>query len=674
MIAAVAERKDQKRDIKENLDAIAENVMAGLTDFQQETVKRAAYLYAHGEKRILVADEVGLGKTMVAKGIIAQVARLQKSAGDDLVKVVYICSNTTIADQNLKKLSIAEGIRPDLALDSRLSMQHLQVFTQEAKARASGQYIQLIPLTPETSFSISAGEGNVRERALMYAVLRNLPELRPIEDKLELLMQCYADKGWVKEKPNMEEAVQNATGITGNSYLSDILPVVEAKLKKPGKEGSSSLFDELVAVCNEIQKPQPMVEKEESKRRTSLLGRLRMLFAQISVDRLQPDLIILDEFQRFPTLLNQKEDSEFGLLLNRFFHANDTRVLLLSATPFKLYSTSEELEEEGDLPYQEFYNVMDFLRDSEKEKDDFRTIWKNYSHELQESARPGGTVLKMQSVLAVKQKAENALYQNICRTERLAETAAAELLMDLSENQDLAVTAADIRSCVQMQELWRQMKKNGSIPLDYVKSAPWLLSFMQNYKLKEEVQKYFQAHPDRQDLLNRDTFWIPRETIRRYGELPVQNARLQALMDRVTDARTVKMLWIPPSCPWYPLEGIYQDAGPVTKTLVFSAWEMVPRMVSSLVSYQAERETVGQEPGAVYDNYSASDRPMDYKIDTNGKPERMLLFALLYPSRFLTKLYCPEDGLNRRCSLAELREELRDRIAERNCPKIISRP
>ena len=50
----------------------------------------------------------------------------------------------------------------------------------------------------------------------------------------------------------------------------------------------------------------------------------------------------MDEFQRFKFLLSS-DDSELGILAHSFLSGHDTRVLLLSATPYKLYSTLEEM-------------------------------------------------------------------------------------------------------------------------------------------------------------------------------------------------------------------------------------------------------------------------------------------------------------------------------------------
>ena len=52
-----------------------ESILSGLKDFQRATVEhvfKRLYLDADSTRRFLVADEVGLGKTLVARGVIAK--------------------------------------------------------------------------------------------------------------------------------------------------------------------------------------------------------------------------------------------------------------------------------------------------------------------------------------------------------------------------------------------------------------------------------------------------------------------------------------------------------------------------------------------------------------------------------------------------------------------------
>jgi hypothetical protein len=58
----------------------------------------------------LIADEVGLGKTLVARGIIAKtLEHLQDEV--ERIDVIYICSNAAIATQNINRLNVSDSER-----------------------------------------------------------------------------------------------------------------------------------------------------------------------------------------------------------------------------------------------------------------------------------------------------------------------------------------------------------------------------------------------------------------------------------------------------------------------------------------------------------------------------------------------------------------------------------
>ncbi|MEX2374666.1 MAG: hypothetical protein WD942_03660, partial [Dehalococcoidia bacterium] len=75
------------------------HVYAALKDFQVATVEHASrQLFSEGgTRRFLVADEVGLGKTMVARGVIARALEHHEERGTERVDIVYVCSNGDIA-------------------------------------------------------------------------------------------------------------------------------------------------------------------------------------------------------------------------------------------------------------------------------------------------------------------------------------------------------------------------------------------------------------------------------------------------------------------------------------------------------------------------------------------------------------------------------------------------
>ena len=132
--------------------------MDGVMDFQKVT---ALHLYDiltspdYPHHRALLADEVGLGKTIVAKTVIALMREYQREVvHDDFFRVVYVCSNINIANQNIDKLGVREKM--DVGA-SRLSMQHMAIAKRDKRLKEAhqdnGEMPEvIIPLTPTTSF------------------------------------------------------------------------------------------------------------------------------------------------------------------------------------------------------------------------------------------------------------------------------------------------------------------------------------------------------------------------------------------------------------------------------------------------------------------------------------------------------------------------------------------
>ena len=98
--------------------------------FQEMTANRIEEIFRGGEqKRVLLADEVGLGKTIIAREVIDRVRNMRKELHDDMYRVVYVCSNINIVHQNTRNLGMKK--RLDIS-ESRLSMQHLVIHEQVA--------------------------------------------------------------------------------------------------------------------------------------------------------------------------------------------------------------------------------------------------------------------------------------------------------------------------------------------------------------------------------------------------------------------------------------------------------------------------------------------------------------------------------------------------------------
>ena len=649
-------------NLADKLDIIESNIMSGLKDFQQATVNRIAELYKNGQMRVLVSDEVGLGKTLIARGTVAKLANIRKSEGNELVKVVYICSNIAIADQNLNKLRISSEVRKENAGYSRLSMQHLNIFNQENDTELLDSYIQLIPLTPDTSFRMTTGSGTVSERALMFAILKRIPELYRYEYMLEIIMRDTAYSAWEWNKTYYDTEVIRCNEKSKGKYLEYMLKRTTELLNKK-QENNDSLLSEICSYCEKIK------ENHYKKIRCNeIIGKLRVLFAQISLDKLEPDLVIMDEFQRFKYLINSDPNSETGMLANKFFNSDKVRMLLLSATPYKMYSTLEEIDEtQVDEHYSEFLDVMDFLNITEKEKTNFKTVWSNYSVKLKEITKGETTVIE------AKNAAENAMYQHICRTERISASENADIIDDSDVKLSLEVLEQDIKSYMQAQKLLDDIAAPFNVPVDYIKSTTYIMSFMRDYQFKRYIEKYFTKHPNEISKINRDTFWLKRQNIDKFEKIPCNNARLERVMAHSFKENAEQLLWVPPSLPYYEPQGIYKNARNFSKTIVFSSWEMVPRMIAGLLSYEAERKTIGKlakmsEDAEAHYFHTGEKRYPTARLNfsvSEGKPNAMTLFCLMYPSQFLADCYNPIECLNNRMTLKEIEKNIKSKIAEK---------
>lgn len=609
-----------------------------IKDFQRATAKRIFHIYKNmGHRRVLLADEVGLGKTIVARKVINLVRQWHKDElHDDFFKVVYICSNANIAEQNIKKLGVDNCMNIS---ESRLSMQHLYITLANKRSMEMMQDDampeSIIPLTPSTSFRFFSTQGTVNERALMFAILRHLPVFQSYDEDLDCFLSCG-----VQSWRECVENYKNEIAKCGEEYMAEMLDKLQRKLS-----------DELIGtVIGCIQ------NDCTNKERAEAINALRRLFAEISIDMLDPDLVIMDEFQRFNSLLQQTDDEQ-SMLARRFFDDNrsNTKILLLSATPYKPYSTLEELNIEGkDEHYQDFMKVMDFLFVSKKETEGFRLTWHQYSSALKRT-----NVADLTPLLQAKSGAEDALYSVMCRTERFNSG-----IIDDSGVTDIEVLPEDILSYAQCKNLMDFLFKDQSdnLPIEYVKSSPYLLSFMDKYELKRRIVTALRKSKKAANY-KMDTLLLRKYAINNYYPIPPAHGKLKFLHDLVFGERSEKkahlLLWMPASDPYYKTGGVFEseEAKRFSKIILFSSWEMVPRMISVMMSYYAERYTFGmlkkRQPELRY---------IAQKKNRYGESRLRNDSLLEYPCVTLAKLYSPKSYYG--WKLSDIKGEIKRKIAQ----------
>ena len=177
-----------------DIDLHLDRTLASLKDFQLATVSKVMELYAteNHHQRVLVADEVGLGKTIVAKGVIASLLKQRDKSRP--LRVTYICSNLALAEENRKKLSIFKGddqkryvLEPTFGRLAELALQNKQEID-------NGKVLEICSLTPSTSFTVTQGFGDMRERSIFLQALLKHPRLANSSAGLQALFKGVVKK------------------------------------------------------------------------------------------------------------------------------------------------------------------------------------------------------------------------------------------------------------------------------------------------------------------------------------------------------------------------------------------------------------------------------------------------------------------------------------------------
>jgi hypothetical protein len=272
------------------------------------------------------------------------------------------------------------------------------------------------------------------------------------------------------------------------------------------------------------------------------------------------------------------------MLSDAFLKESGANTLLLSATPFKLYQTLEETAESGvDEHYQEFLEVMDFLFDDEITAARFRKKWSDFSVSIREASSDRSALIKIKSS---KQTAEETLYGNVCRTERLLVDPDGRFIGDSQTQKPLEISDKDILTFIEAEKL----SETEHIPVEYVKSCPYPLSFMEHYQYKTNIKRLKPSFSRRA----RKMLFVDERKLKKFDLLPANNARLECLTRVAFEDKAERLLWVPPSIPYYAFQGVFKGKERFSKVLVFSAWDMVPRMIACMLSYECERRTIGK--------------------------------------------------------------------------------
>ncbi len=619
-------------------DAQIAKALAGLKDFQRRTVDyvfRRMYEDAPPAYRMLVSDEVGLGKTLVARGLVARaLERLWGSV--ERIDVVYICSNGDIARQNVKRLEILGDKERKFHLATRLTL----LAAELDKIKAEGNPVNFVALTPGTSFEVTSRLGVARERAHLYWLLRDAWAFGDGAAPKNLLQGTARTEGF---RDLIHECRNDYR--KGGPIVRAFGAELEAEEVRLRARGAKGLRKEFEGLCESfprarINKP----PKELRERRAAIVGRLRTVLARTCVKALSPDVVILDEFQRFKHLLSGEDDASMlaRALLDHVDGEHRARVILISATPYKMLTLSVDADDEDH--YADFLDTLRFLAHDEVAFGRASAAINRFRLELLR-LKVGGD---LRALTVAKGDVEAELRRYIVRTERLAATPDRSGMLD-EVPMPLELQPAELDAYLAYQAVAEKLGERDVI--EYWKSAPYFINFLEGYKLRDRLRE---ANEDRElapaiaaILAASGSCTLSQRKVKALTRVEARQSRLRALERDCVENGAWRMLWIPPSLPYYRLASAFAGAGigKLTKRLIFSAWRMVPRSVSTLLSHRVECETIAAFEAKRKGVSEAKERwpspLLRFAAEADGRLTGMALFALLYPSSVLGQRFDP---------------------------------
>lgn len=550
------------------------SVLKGLKDFQRKTVDyvfKRLYENENPARRFLIADEVGLGKTLVARGLIARAIDRLWSDNVERIDVIYICSNSDIARQNINRLNVTGG--EDFEIATRITL--LPIHLKDLKKNR----LNFVSFTPGTSFNLQSGLGKAEERALLYWLLDKAWKLRGAAPLNVLQGSSYSD--------NFRKLVSSFRWRhdIDSSLADQFAESLQQHVEKSIECGEPDLKTRFADLCSRFARTRKHIPSADSEDRLRFVGELRSILAATCLKALEPDLIILDEFQRFKHLLDGT-DKASGLA-RELFDYDGARVLLLSATPYKMYTLSHEAEAGSDDHYKDFVRTFKFLTADVNRSNEFVNLLQNYRREL---FRLGSG--QESQLLKLKLELETKLRGVMVRTEKLASSVNRAGMLKQVAAPNARLHASDLRAYLSLQEIAKVL--GGAETLEYWKSSPYLLNFMEAYKIKDTFDESVQLNLSTRELskiISRSESLLDWRAIRDYKHVDPANARMRALFADMIQKDAWRLLWIPPSLPYYRLGFPFSnpEVAGLTKRLVFSSWRVAPRAIACLLSYEAER-------------------------------------------------------------------------------------
>lgn len=605
--------------------------------FQRATIRHVVAALGHeSARRFLVADEAGLGKTMVARGVIEGLSN--NKAGR--FTIFYVCSSQPIASQNADSLLSFlddDQVAKARAQVDRPSLLPLSELPQHRKVR-------LFTLTPSTAYSggrQGLQRGHSLERALGCAFLHHLRgrQSKRVQDHLSMGVVKFNDH--VKQyRAKLAARVQE-----GDMETRRFLRAFRVELMLAMATSRRHLWTAFDTLLNE--------------RPVLMASIVRNAMAAAVLRALKPDLVIFDEFQRFRELMSgsnrelSKDPRVRGTqknIIDILLARNEpARLLMLSATPYEALAAgirARHRHEDGD---SDFFEIVRFLFEHGEhgagQFQQVRDLFGIVEDELRRNSPDSAAALE------ARQKLTDLLLKVMCRTERPRQKRQG-LVVDASP-----LSIGDLRVFEDLATPMSKRVQSWAVPLWASVPAPI-----------QTLGSKYQCWKDTSFIGSQPV--LPRRQVDK-GSVPRSwpHPKLRGLLAALP-ASSLALPWLQPSLPWWTLKRPWSSSntGQIDgKMLVFSRFAATPAAVSGLVSYDVEARMLGSA-GEKRKRYEAVAKASHFKVTADAPA----IFTLFFASSFLASADPLRGGVPGTVAAAkrEVRQQLRDRLKVVICKSV----
>lgn len=478
-------------------------------------------LSVNKSKCFLIADEVGLGKTRTASHIVWELSKQTNNP----CTVLYLASNQRISAQNIEEFT-GKPLHTKLAGYQHSTMlracraflgQSWEPSQNQARQFQRMQCDRIITLWQETHRPwYAANSQGAISRAYAFS-----PKLSFFTDDGDFYLGSEAERALIRKLATEELPLSQEE----RQAICRSREYFEQQLSKPLN---------LRSLCSQM----------ENKVGNSEFRILRGIFSNAALYLLRPNVLVLDEFQRFTDVLKpvsaQKYSIHTYIKFLEFVKEETPYILLLSATPYN-YNHREE----GVNPFR-----------------DFKTLQKAMEALGANTSEPKYYLSRAERRIFFQEE-DRKLYQTV------------------SEPLD---SAGNSKYLLYLSEFYRH---STAVHQTYLSETPNYWLFAHGYGAKDQSEAGTDKVSSKMDLMSPYREMCQNPQLSKLN--PYHHGRLQLLMRESHWEDLRRRLWLEPSlCA-------AQDHSPLGKRLVFTHYHMSARSAAYYLDKQVQ-DTLNTKP------------------------------------------------------------------------------